>query len=257
MKKMKQNKILFLIVILVAVMAACIPSPPKPGFRISTTITRFNDFFFQETFAYPNAGVNGRLVQAAPYYGTVTGTIPGFLGSTGPQAYLNVDRGVAPAFWNVGFSLGSFCGGQTMMALIFPGEDYGLDCLLIPIGGFFIVSPSTIDVESPPPFVTINGSGISSAGGMPTLEYYSSYGTLVAQCAASEVAADGSWLTASTPDMSSISGGRYLVTIRNPNGGVAGNAFVDVFRYTEPPPDPDPGPCEIHNMICPELELVY
>lgn len=250
---MKKFQILCLLVTLVAVMAGCGSSPPKPGFRISTTVTRFNAFLFPQTFSYQNAGVNGRLENPAPYYGTVTGTIPGFLGSTGPQAYLNVDRGVAPAFWNVGFSLGSFCGGQTMMALIFPGEDYGLDCFLIPIGGFFIVTPSTIDVSSPPAFVTISGSGISSVGGMPMVEYYNCYGALVAQEAASQVASDGTWLSASTPDLSSVSSGQYLLTIRNPDGSVAGNAYVDVFSYSEPPPDPDPGPCGLE--VCPILEV--
>lgn len=244
---MKKNLILCLI--FVAAMAACIPSPPKPGFRISTTVTRFNAYFFPQTVAYPNAGINGRLVQPTPYLGPVSGTIPGFVGSTGPQAYMNVNGGVAPALWNGGFSPGSYCGGQTMFFNIFPGEDYGFDCFLIPIGGFFIATPSTIDVSSPPAFVTISGSGISSAGGMPTVEYYNSYGTLVAQEAASQVASDGTWLSASTPDLSSVSSGQYLLTIRNPDGAVAGNAYVDVFSYSEPPPDPEPGPCG-PEMLC-------
>ena len=248
---MKNNRILFVLLIFMAAMASCIPSPPKPGFRISTTTTRFNAFFFPQTVAYPNAGVNGRLVEASPYLvgGPVTGTIPGFVGSTGPQAYLDVRGGVAPALWTMGFSLGSFCGGQTMFVQIFPGEDFGLDCFLIPIGGFFTVTPSTIDVSSPPAFVTINGSGISSAGGMPTVEYYNSYGTLVAQEAASDVAADGTWLSASTPNLSSVSSGRYVVTIRNPDGAVAGNAYVDIFSFVEPPPNPEPSPCG-PEMIC-------
>lgn len=251
---MKKNQILCLMVIFVAVMAACIPSPPKPGFRISTTITRLNFFFFPETVAYTNVGVFGNFVGGLPSFGPVTGNLGAFIGNTGSGAYYDVNGGIAPAAWVLGFSSGSpFCGGQTdLTTIIKAGEDRRFDCLLIPFGGFFTVTPSTIDVDSPPPLVTINGSGISSAGGMPTVEYYNSYGTLLAQQAASQVAEDGTWLTASTPDMSSINGGRYLVTIRNADGGVAGNAFVDVFRYTEPPPDPDPGPCGL--QICPILE---
>jgi len=257
MKKMKQNKILFLILILVAVMAACVSAPPKPGFRVSTTITRFDAFFFPVTIAYPNAGVRGNLVGGLPSIGRVTGNVNAFMGNTGPDAYYDVNGGVAPAAWNMGISAGSqFCAGQSeLVTILSAGEDFGLNCNLIPIF-FFAVNPSTIDANSPPASVTISGSGISSDGGMATIEYYNSYGTLVAQQTASQVAEDGTWLTASTPDLSSINSGRYLVTVRNPDGAIAGNALVDVFRYSEPPPDPDPGACG-PDQICPIEPLIY
>lgn len=261
---MKKNKILALMVILVAAMAACIPSPPKPGFRISTTLTRLNFFFFPETVAYTNAGVFGNLVGELPSFGPVTGNVGAFVGNTGAGAYYDRPGGVTPAAWVLGFSFGSpFCSGKTTLTTIIKaGEDRQFDCLLIPTFSFFAVTRSTIDVDSPPAFVTISGSGISSAGGMPTLEYYNSYGSLIAQDAASQVAEDGTWLTASTPDVSSISSGRYLLTIRNPDGAVAGNAYVDIFSYVEPPPDPDPGPCGQQlsgqqQTICPEEYPVY
>jgi hypothetical protein len=257
MKKMKQNKILFLIVILVAALPACTSGPPKPGFRVTTTITRFNAFLFPVTIEYPNAGVFGNLVGRLPSIGPATGNVEAFIGNTGSNSYYDVNGGVAPAAWNMGISLGSqFCGGQSeLVAILSPGEDFGLNCNLIPIF-FFAVNPSTIDANSPPASVTISGSGISSDGGMPTIEYYNSYGTLVAQQTAYQVAEDGTWLTASTPDLSSVSSGRYLLTIRNPDGAVAGNAFVDVFRYSEPPPDPDPGACG-PDQICPIDPLIY
>lgn len=253
---MKRNKILCLMLAVAALMAACMSEPPKPGFRISTTITRFNFFFFPETIHYTNAGVFGDFVGTSLLLGLgpATGNVEAFIGNTGSVAYYDVRGGIAPARWNLGLSpFSSHCGGQVaLVTIIRAGEDYGLDCALIPFPFFFTANPSMLDVDNPPPFVTINGSGITSVGGMPTLEYYTASGTLVAQGTASQVAGDGTWLTASTPDISSMSGGRYLLTIRNADGAVAGNAFVDVFRYTEPPPDPDPGPCGL--QVCPILE---
>jgi hypothetical protein len=249
---MKKIKILFLMLMVVTVMAACASDPPKPGFRVSTTITRLNVFFFPETIAYTNAGVFGNLVGGLPSLGPVTGNVGAFIGNTGSTAYYDVNGGVAPAAWVLGISPGSpACGGQSdLVTIIRAGEDFGLDCLQIPIF-FFVVDPSTIDVDYPPPLVTVSGSNISSTGGMPTVEYYNSYGILVAQQAASQVAVDGTWLTAATPDLSSISSGRYLLTIRNPDGAIAGNGFVNIFHYVEPPPEPDPETCLQGMMVCP------
>ena len=252
---MKKNQTLCLLVIFVVTMGACIPSPPKPGFRISTTVTRPGPFLFPQTVAYTNAGVFGNLVGGLPTLGPVTGNVSAFIGNTGSGAYYDVHGGVAPAAWVLGISPGSqFCAGQSdLTTIIRAGEDYGLDCLLIPIFSFFTVDPSVIDVDYPPPTVTVSGSGISSSGGMPTVEYYNVNGILVAQQSALQVAADGTWLTMSTPDLSSVYAGSYLLTVRNPDGGVAGHAFVEVFRYSEPPPDPDPDPCP-QELVCPVLE---
>ena len=252
---MKRKQILAVVFVFAFLVAACVPSPPNPGFRVTTTITRLNFFFFPETALYPHVGIFGTFVGSSPLLGIPTGTITAFMGNTGSGAYFDVNGGKAPAAWNMGMSNG-FCAGQSILVLVTkPGIDFRLDCAEISL--FFVtftVSPAVIDVSDPPPSITISGSGISSAGGMPTIEYYDGLGTMIGQATAVQVAEDGTWLIAATPSLPSIGGGRYLVTIRNPDGAVAGNAFIEVFSYYEPPPDPEPDPCA-PDQICPVLEV--
>ena len=250
---MKNSQILSLLLMMfVAVTVGCTPSPPEPGFRISTTVTLPGPFGFPTIGHYLNAPIFGSLQSPRPNFGPVSGNVNAFLGNTQSRAYYDVDGGVAPADWNMGFGPNAqFCPGRVgLVTIVTPGEDFGLDCLVIPIF-FFTVDPAVIEVDYPPPSVTIYGSDISSIGGMPTVEYYNSSGAFVALRYASAVASDGTWLTSATPDLSSVPSGRYLLVIRNPDGAVAGNAFVDIYSYFEPPQEEEPDYCD-GSVVCPE-----
>lgn len=254
---MKNSLILFLILMVcVAGASACSSGPPKPGFRITATVTLPGPFGFPATVAYTQTPIAGNWQANRPDLGPVTGNVNAFLGNTGSAGYYDVFGGLAPANWNMGFGPhAQHCASRVGLVTIqMPGENYGLNCDVIPIL-FFTASPAVIDADFPPPSVTISGSGISSAGGMPVVAYLDASGGVVAQQYATEVASDGSWLSSPTPDLSSVGTGRYLLRITNPDGTVAGSAFVDVYRFYEPPPDPDPGPCG--ESVCPEDPILY
>jgi hypothetical protein len=93
---------------------------------------------------------------------------------------------------------------------------------------------------------------------MPTVEYYDLNGTLVAQNTASQVASDGTALTAPTPNLSQFGSGAYIASVRNPDGNITGNGVVVIFDYVEPPPDtpPDPESCG-RERICPIEPPMY
>lgn len=104
----------------------------------------------------------------------------------------------------------------------------------------------------------ISGSGISSANGMPSVEYWNPSGQFGASTQATEVAPDGTWLSGATPDLSQVYSGTYLLRVKNATGEYAGSGFVDVYRYQEPPPPPNPDPCYCpRDMPCMPCEVQY
>lgn len=115
------------------------------------------------------------------------------------------------------------------------------------ISGNFTPSPSTVNAFAPPATGTIYGQGISSAYGMPKVEYYDDTGTLVASKKADVVASDGTWLQGSIPDLTSAYSGTYTVLIKNfrADGGkyIIGTATVSVIANSPPPPEPPGGGC--------------
>lgn len=113
------------------------------------------------------------------------------------------------------------------------------------IGIFFTSAPDSIDVQAPPATLTINGQGIDATCGMPTLDFYDENGTIVAQTTATEVASDGTWVSAATPymDASSYYGGTYTIGVNNamPDGTSNPVGYAAVWLYnSNPPPPPDP-----------------
>jgi hypothetical protein len=115
------------------------------------------------------------------------------------------------------------------------------------INGTFTPSPSTVNAFAPPAMGTIYGQGISSAYGMPKVEYYDDMGTLVASKKADAVASDGTWLQGSIPDLTSAYSGTYTLLIKNfrADGSkyIIGTATVKVVANSPPPPDPPAGGC--------------
>jgi hypothetical protein len=248
---MKKNTILFLITICLAGLAACTPNPPATGFRLTTTRTTFvNGSPLPSTIDAPNIGVNGNFEHNIDNATPSSGDVAGFTGVTNGSAYFDVNSAKLPGVWRLGETSGP-CGGQHIFATIRArGYTVPLDCRDVPIT-FFSFLPSMIERDYPPASITIEGTGISSQGGMPTVEYYNLNGILVAQNTAS--AFDGTVLTAPAPNLSLFGSGAYLAVVRNADGSSPGNGVVVIFDYLEPPadPPPDPGSCG-PELVCPE-----
>lgn len=237
------RKYLLLIVALfsVAVSTACQPGPPNPGFRISMYRTVINALGIPSTFAHQHILLSGQWERDRT--GTVVGNLRSFSGhSSGVNGFVNVEHGRAAAVWVLREDNGP-CAGQSVAEEVFPGENEDIYCIQTPFFRFN-ASPAFIDKTNPPTSITITGSGISTAGGTPSVQYWDSYGNMLGEQPAYSVSPDGTWLTGYVPDLANSGVGRFGVRVVNPDGGLAGIAFVDVFNPTlyEPPPPP-PGPC--------------
>ncbi|MFY9619864.1 MAG: hypothetical protein WAM70_06955 [Pyrinomonadaceae bacterium] len=250
---MNKNKILFLLTMGLAVISgACTPNPPPTGFRVSTTRTTFvNGSPLPTTIDAPNIGVNGNFEHHIDNATPSSGSVAGFTGVTNNSAYYDVNSAKLPGVWRLGETSGP-CAGQHIFATIrVRGHTAPLDCRDIPIT-FFNFLPSMIQRDYPPASITIDGTGITAQGGMPTVEYYDLNGTLVAQSTASEVASGGNSLTAPAPNLSLFGSGAYIALVRNADGNSPGNGVVVIFDYFESPsePPPDPGSCGEYQ-VCP------
>src|SRR5215213_1724884 len=192
---MKKHTTLLSLTILLVGFSACIPSPPNTGFRVSTTRTTITAGSpMPTTVDAPNIFVDGNVV-SVPCCVQILGTIGAFSGTTNSDAYYDVSGGKTPARWRLGEGNGP-CGGQSVTVdILNAGSTVNLNCRDLP-STFFSFLPSVIKRDMPPESITIEGTGISSAGGMPTIEYYDLNGSLVAQNTAFEVASDGSALIA-------------------------------------------------------------
>ena len=258
---MKKNHILFLMLILLAGSSACIPDPPNPGFRMHTWRIYFSFRFGYVPFEAENIALNGNHI---PTSTPGRGNVNAFIGNSGPNARYDVVGGITPGVWRLGENSGD-CAGQSLTTLILAGESLPLNCrdqpfaFAVTMAPSFTATPSAIDVNGAPASISLSGSGISSDGGMPTVEYYDGNGILVAQVTAFAVAPDGTQLSAPGPDLSLMtSGSNYILIVRNPDGSVAGDSFVYVFDSNIPPPDPDPGPGgTCGDTPCPEEPMIY
>ena len=105
-----------------------------------------------------------------------------------------------------------------------------------------------------PPSFTISGDGIDGTYGMPLVEFYDEYGTLMASMLATSVGTDDqgiSWLTCSAPYLPYSC--TYSIGVSNllSDGSfdLVGVSSVDVINGQELPPlvdpglPPDPSPC--------------
>jgi hypothetical protein len=249
---MKKVIVPFSIAILLAGISACIPSPPQPGFRIKTLRTTIvSGSLLPSTIDAPNILIDGNVTSVFCCV-QILGNVGAFSGSTNGDAYYDLHGGKTAATWRLGENSGP-CGGQSVTVdIVFQGSTVPLNCRDVPIT-FFSFLPSTIQRDSPPSSITIDGNGISSAGGMPTVEYYDLNGTLVAQDTASAVSSDGTELTAPAPNVSLFGSGAYVVVVRNTDGNSPGNGVVVIFDYFEPPPDTPPDPESCGSVrVCPE-----
>jgi hypothetical protein len=104
--------------------------------------------------------------------------------------------------------------------LFFPKDANG-NCNAVTItstlAGFnsFAVSPSSIDLEAPPATMSVTGTGISSTYGMPVVDFYDNNSNFIARTTATAVDPGGTWLQATTPDLSQVYSGNYQVEVHN------------------------------------------
>lgn len=107
--------------------------------------------------------------------------------------------------------------------------------------GFFLTAdPGSVNLQAPPPAGNIYGpGGMSTAYGMPKVEYYDQYGYFIGGVNATAVSGDGTWLSAPQPDMSSIYSGNYTVVVANADGQTVGTAGMNTWGRDRPDSDGD------------------
>lgn len=216
----KTNYVLFAVALaLTYVSSGCASGPPNPGFRIETFYTE-NGSIFDDPY-------RGLDLERRRTYPPTTGSEITFTGvRTNGSAYFDADNGIAPADWFIKETDGG-CAGQEIEERINPGESEDVYCNAISIFAF-VSNPSYIDAGFPPSYVTVSGTGLSTVGGMPKVEYFDQNGNLVDEVVAFEVASNGTWARGYTPDLMNQLSGSYTMRVRNPNGQIVGSGFVNV-----------------------------
>jgi len=149
------------------------------------------------------------------------------------------------------------CAGQFITFAVKQHDIQPLDCDetgTIPLRAPFSPDPASIDLESPPAIVTVNGGGMDTTYGMPVVDFYDENGTLVARTTAHEVGWDGTMLRVYTPDLSSAQTGSFVLFVSNvtADGSLSEIGVLGIGVYTPeppPPPPPDPDPCEPYCQI--------
>lgn len=128
------------------------------------------------------------------------------------------------------------------------GTTYQCSQILVMQGtnfGFALTaSPSSADLNAAPASVTISGQAFDATYGMPLVEYFDNLGYLIGSVTATEVAADGSWVIAPTPDLSSVYSGTYEVRVTNLRSdgeylNIVGSATLSCWGRDRPDSDGD------------------
>ncbi len=166
---------------------------------------------------------------------------------TSPGAYFNVLNGRVPARWRI-FPVGACVATTNPERDVTANSRQNAQCLVVV--AFFAADPSSVDLASPPPVVTLTGGGFDATYGMPVIQYFDQYsGVLVASTSAFAVSSDDSLLQANTPDLSSVCTGSYNIVVSNVaadgSTSVVGVAPMDASNGScgggyDPPPDPPP-----------------
>lgn len=154
----------------------------------------------------------------------------------------------APAGWRLSSNLSFLFFCAPLQSDFEPnrGGTVNYKCLSNSFIVVFFVSPGSIDAQAPPSTVTIYGSGISTAYGMPLVTAYDEIGNVVGQEPAQWVSPDGTSLVINTPSGLNVANTTYSLSVENiaPDGtqSLAGTGSLYVYNVTpyEPPPDEDP-----------------
>jgi hypothetical protein len=174
-----------------------------------------------------------------------------------------ITGGRAPARWNI------FAGTPQLECIGYlepTQRDVAINttqvsrCVILGVVFPFAPAPNLINLQAPPTTVELTGENLSTAYGMPYIEYRDPYtGNLIGATSATAVGAKGTWLQAAAPDLSSVYDGVYNILISNvrADGSLepVGTATIETtgrpYPY-EPPPDPGPCGCPPDSpcMIC-------
>jgi hypothetical protein len=226
---------------------------PDPGFKARGEV--WIQVVGQGTVFFMNTNVNGNWQFDN---GSATGSTTTFSSCCGT---FNIPTGRVPARWQIFAGVIGACVGQITNPNmdVNQGDTKVARCLASGIIFPFSTSPGSIDLQAPPSTVSMTGSGISTTYGMPRVEYTDQYtGALIATTTASSVSGDGTWLQATTPDLSAVYSGTFNMFVSNATAGgfeYVGSATVDAYGrdyvFDPPPPPgecgcPPTGPC----MVC-------
>jgi hypothetical protein len=239
----------------------CDPQPtpiPEGGFKLRVFIEVFDSSHPNQTQVIRDTG---RSISAQ-----FRSDRPGAKGNNRGPVFARTDQfgdidiidGRAPALWRF-TELDGLCSNQFVDVAVSKNSQESIICALVRrLQGSFTSSPSAVEAESTPQPIAVYGEGISAEYGLPLIRYFDQNGVLVAETYADQVAPDGTWLTGSTTDLSSVYSGQYTVVICNATADgtweTLGAVTVEVFHYVEPPPDPDPcGGCGGGGNQCIEM----
>jgi len=168
------------------------------------------------------------------------------------QSSCRVDGGRVPARWRiVAGTPGAECIGylESLERDVTAGSTQVSRCVVFGVIFPFTTAPASVDLQAPPATFDLTGSGLSTAYGMPQVEYVDQYtGAVIGSTTATAVNADGTWLQATMPDLSSVYSGTYNILISNVRDDGSreyiGTSTVDCYgRDVTFEPPPDPGPC--------------
>lgn len=180
--------------------------------------------------------------------GAAQGNTTTFTECCGPR---HVPDGRVPARWVITAGVPGECIGQ----ITNPNMDVNANdsitaaCLIPGILFIFSMAPGSVDLMAPPATIQMSGSGLDETYGMPRIEYRDPYtGALVAVTTATEVGPNGTSLTMTAPDLSSVYSGTYNVFVSNvladgsfqTIGGGTVDTYGRDYQYQPPPP---PGGC--------------
>lgn len=192
--------------------------------------------------------------------GSAVGNVKNFSSCCGTR---HVDDGRVPARWIINAGPPG-CGQLTNPNMdVNAGQTKVAACLTPGFVFAFAASPGWIDLQAPPSTMSMTGSGVTTAYGMPRLEYMNPYtGNLIAAATATSVSGDGTWLQANTPDLSEIYSGDYTVFVSNVQadgslvyiGAATITAYGRDYQLFDPPPPPGECGCPPGGgdcLVCP------
>jgi hypothetical protein len=147
----------------------------------------------------------------------------------------------APGRWRLyGYANWGLCTGLTGYQDMDRGVDNYVPCSYRRVYAFnLLFDPNTLTAASPQEF-RIDGIGMDTTYGMPTVQFYNRVGTLVAETQATSMSSDNETLTGWSGCLSSCSGGLHTVQIWNATADGAGQLAGVGNVYVNAPSACDP-----------------
>lgn len=154
--------------------------------------------------------------------------------SSGNTGNFFVTDGRAPALWRF-TAISNFrgCERSPFNTTLFPVERNKYNYLICFDGRFpFPQLPQSIDGSTAPVEFTIWADGLlDTTYGMPKLQYFNIYGTMMAETQATQVSPDGMWLKGWSNCLTNLPVGNYTVKIYNATANGVGQWLGDSDMY--------------------------